>query len=216
MQKTLSLGIILFVVATLAIGSFFFANQTETSVEIGVAATSDTLAGAVIPASCGSPHTGDECTPPSFVCDPAEINEGSAVTCEWVCVDSASSSGINFSTGGTASGSEIIIPSETTTYGVRCENGGETYDEVIVYNPNVSITATPTRVRSGEDSEVAWSATGVDSCSVSGPGLSSSETSGSQAVTVTEESTYTLICSTDAGQVTASATVRLVPSFQEF
>lgn len=91
--------------------------------------------------------------------------------------------------------------------------------------PDLTITATPSRVRSGEVSTVSWSATGVPgasaSCTVSGPGVSWSSAvtgspqcsaSGSAAPTISTQSTYTLAC----GAYSESVTVNVIPNFQEF
>ncbi|PIT91314.1 hypothetical protein COU17_00785 [Candidatus Kaiserbacteria bacterium CG10_big_fil_rev_8_21_14_0_10_49_17] len=189
----------------------------QTSVEVGVAATSPHGDGYVIPASCGSPHTGDLCTPPTFNCSPDAINEGAAITCSWQCDSSTSSAGVNFSTGGATSGSVNLTPNTSTTYTVQCSNGGQASESVTVLNPDLSITATPVQVRFGDTSTIVWEATEVNSCSVTGPNFSASGTSGSQGTgSVTQESTYTLSCSTDGGTVSESVTIRLIPAFEEF
>jgi len=90
---------------------------------------------------------------------------------------------------------------------------------------NLTITATPNRVRAGQAVSVAWSATGVNgqnaSCTVTGPGVSWSSpvsaapvcsVSGSANPTITTQSTYTLTC----GSQTKSVTVNVIPNFQEF
>lgn len=90
---------------------------------------------------------------------------------------------------------------------------------------NLSISASPARVRSGQTSTITWSATGVNgegaSCTVTGPGISwtapvsagpqcSAGSSGS--ATISTQSTYTITC----GGESKSATVNVIPNFQEF
>lgn len=90
---------------------------------------------------------------------------------------------------------------------------------------DLTITATPDRVRVGQPTTLTWSATGVNgenaSCTVSGPGVSWSSTvtgvpqcsaSGSANTTIQTQSTYTLTC---AG-VSESVTVNVIPNFTEF
>lgn len=81
---------------------------------------------------------------------------------------------------------------------------------------SVQVTATPDRVDGtapGGASTITWSASAGCSCTISGPGLSSSATTGSQLVTgITAQSTYTLSCS---GNVD-TATVNIIPRFEEF
>lgn len=92
--------------------------------------------------------------------------------------------------------------------------------------PDLTITATPTRVRSGQTSLIQWSATGVigsgATCTVSGPNLTTwtssvspapqCSTGSSQTVSITTQSTYTLTC----GAYSESVTVNVIPNFQEF
>lgn len=92
--------------------------------------------------------------------------------------------------------------------------------------PDLTITATPTRVRAGQTTSLVWSASGVTgsgaTCSVSGPNMTTWTSSvtaapqcsagSSQTVTVTTQSTYTLTC----GAHSESVTVNVTPNFQEF
>jgi hypothetical protein len=146
------------------------------------------------------------------------INEGSAVTMSFACVDSTSSSGLNFSTGGDASGSVSINPLDTTTYTVVCSNGGRSSVDVTVLHPVLEITADPTQVRSGRESLITWSATVVDSCNVTGTnGFSATGLSGSQPSNpITLQSIFTLTCENVAGTLSKSVTVYLIPEFREF
>ena len=88
---------------------------------------------------------------------------------------------------------------------------------ITVLTPSLSITANPTRVRSGNSSNITWNATNVNSCAVTGPNFSASGTSGGPQSTgaLTFQSTYTLLCQTDTGPVSASVTVTLIPSIIE-
>lgn len=90
---------------------------------------------------------------------------------------------------------------------------------------NLSITATPSRVRAGQSSAIAWSATGVNgegaTCTVTGPGISWSSAvslapvcsaAGAQTTTITTQSTYTLTC----GGESRSVIVNVIPGIREF
>lgn len=176
--------------------------------------------GAVIPASCPSyAHTTGQCTPPSFTTGDSQINSGETTNLTWSCPSAynTSSSGSNFSTGGALSGSSNVSPSSDTTYTLVCNDSGTSASlSVTVYNPTLSISANPTRVRAGNSSTISLSASSVDSCSVSGPSFSGTGTSGSQSSgAISNESTYTLTCTTDGGSVSASVTVTIAPSFEE-
>ena len=105
-------------------------------------------------------------------------------------------------------------PSQTRTCTNGTLSGSYQYQNCTVLNPTATISANPTRVQSGKTTTVTWSSTDTTSCSVTGPGLSASGTSGSQAVAVTTQSTYTVSC--NGGAATATALVNVVPTFQEF
>lgn len=74
-------------------------------------------------------------------------------------------------------------------------------------------------VRKGEDIVVIWTATGVNSCTVSGPGISESSSSSSWSdqseATIESRSIFTIVCQSDSGEITDSVTVQVVPGFIE-
>lgn len=202
-------------------------SATFHSVEYGVTSVSPNGAagGYIIPASCGSPHAGDLCTAPSFSATSAggqgssiSVVLGNTATLSWSAGDGASScDGTNFSTGGAPSGSALVAPTANMVYAVSCSNGGSSSVLVTVINPVLSIAASHTRVHSGDTTTIIWSAMGVNSCAVSGPGAFWTGTSGSMTTPpITAESVYTLTCQTDGGPVSATTTVALTASFEEF
>lgn len=92
-------------------------------------------------------------------------------------------------------------------------------------SPDLTITATPARLREGQSTVLTWSATGVNgqsaTCTVSGPGVSWSSAvsaapvcsaSGTANPTIQTQSTYTLTCN----GVSESVTVNVIPNFTEF
>ena len=242
-----TLVVLLLISSVLIYDNFSRVVVSEKSIEIRVTDTSPKGkgGGVIVPASCGSKyaHFNNECAPkppPSFgVSDGGggtsgatgggtgadgtgassiTINEGGAVTMSFACVNSTSSSGLNFSTGGGASGSVSINPLDTATYTVVCSNGGRSSVEVTVLHPVLEITADPIQVRSGRESLITWSATVVDSCNVTGTnGFSATGLSGSQPSNpITLQSIFTLTCENVAGTLSKSVTVYLIPEFREF
>ena len=157
---------------------------------------------------------------PSLSSSNASIIGGNSATLTFSCVDSTSSSGVNFSTGGAPSGTVVVSPLVTTQFIVICSNGGQNFVNVNVFWPVLDISANPTRVKSGNVSLITWSTLGDDdilSCTVSGPNFFASGKSGSKTTApITEESTYTLTCPTTENTMSESATVTLVPAFEEF
>lgn len=220
-----SLGLIALLIGTIASPL----SVAQTSVELGVTATSPlgVSAGEVVPASCPSyAHIVGECTPPFSVSDQTGsggtgtdivVLNGSTVKLTWACINSSSSSGGNFSTGGAVSGNVNVTPSTTTIYTLVCSNGGQSTTKVTVSSASLTVTANPALVRSGNTSVISWSASNVTSCTMNGPGISASGVTGSATTpAITAQSTYTLSCVvTGLGTVSRSVTVGLVPKFEE-
>lgn len=76
---------------------------------------------------------------------------------------------------------------------------------------SVSISAAPGAVAYGDHADVTWSAANADACTVSGPGISSTATNGTQSTgTLTASATYTLSCSGSGGQQASVSTTVVV------
>lgn len=193
------------------------------SVEYGIASLSPSgeAGGYIIPASCGSPHAGDECTPPTVTAggssSSSTIVAGSPATIEWTGPAGVSScDGTDFSTGGAVSGSATVNPSVTTTYTVNCSNGGSASVTVTVVNPTLMLTATPPRIQNGHTTMLDWSTTFTLSCTLFGGGASWTGTSGSvTSPIITQPTTFTLNCTTAGGPVSTHIIVNLLPAYNE-
>jgi hypothetical protein len=152
---------------------------------------------------------------------PTSIAQGAYSVLSWFSQNASSCTGDNFLTLNDTSGTKQVNPLFTTLYTLTCTNaaGQRAFSTatVNVSGPVLSITATPQSIRKGDSTTVRWSVTGlVDSCSVSGPGLSSDALSGSQQIAITAESTYTLLCHiANAPSKSVSTTVKVLPSFIE-
>lgn len=190
----------------------FYATCTN----IAGSATSPTILHNVIPRN------------PDFSASPLTINEGDPVTINWTCFFSSSSSGVNFSTGGATSGSVVLDPgpSVTTTYSVSCDNGGFGSNTVTVRVPTTGITAAPTLIQPEGTSTITWSASGVNSCTVTGTdGFSASSgnisgglswNSSTVAGPLTDQTIYTLSCVTNTGTHVDTVIININPIFEEF
>jgi hypothetical protein len=147
---------------------------------------------------------------------PTSVANGGSSTLTWSSTNTTSCTGTGFSTGGATSGSVSTgALSSTTNYQLTCtgSNGSaNAFATVNVATPTATITVSPLRVADGGTVTVTWSCTNAATNSVTGPGLSSTELSGSQDVTVTGRQTYTETC----GNATATATVNTVPKVIEF
>lgn len=154
--------------------------------------------------------------------DPLSVPYGLFSTLSWSSQNATSCNGapVDFAQGGT-SGSLKVFPLISTLYTLTCQDnaGNQAYDSqnVTVTAPSVSINATPDLVTPGSVSDISWGIQGtVNSCHVSGPGLSSNATSGSAPETITTQSVYTISCISGSYNPTQSVTVNVVPSFREF
>ena len=83
-----------------------------------------------------------------------------------------------------------------------------------------AIQALPTLVFSGETSIISWSATNVSACEVGGTNGDSWTGAGGSRTTsaIVETTAYVLVCSDLEGNLlpTASVTIQLKPTFEEF
>jgi hypothetical protein len=151
---------------------------------------------------------------------PEQIYNGDGSALSWTSTNATSCTSSDFSTGDATSGEVTVHPTSTKTYTLTCSNAGSnaySTATVTVTVASLNISASPTLVQPGGQTTVTWSVSGnVDSCSVSGPGLSASGLSGSRTVTVTGASTYTLSCIAGSLNPTATAHVGLAPQYQEF
>ena len=161
------------------------------------------------------------------------LNQSSVLT--WSSTNANACVGTGF-TAGARSGSRNTIVFNTPgnySYQVVCRDGGgvdspPAFATITVLPPyNLTISANPARVRSGSTSVIAASATGVESCAVSGPtGTIASSTSADannnysmgspRTVTITRQSTFTITCQAGGSSVARSVVVNLLPSFNEF
>ena len=156
-------------------------------------------------------------TPPGGTPGPtATVIVGETVTITWSCpAPNTSSSGVNFSTGGAVSGSTGVVVTTDTTY-----TTSEASVNAIAIDPNISLVADKSRVRINGTAVLTWSASGVTSCSLSGPGTTDSATAVSGSIAsrdkttaaITGQSTYTLTCQTELTPVSTSVTVLLIPN----
>lgn len=147
-------------------------------------------------------------------------------TLTWSSTNATSCTGGGFSTGGAISGS--VSTNVAGAYTLSCTGtGGSCSTSTNVGGgactaPTGTITANPTRVKSGDSSTITYSATGItNSCTVTGPGVNqtipanSCTVPGSSASTgpLTTQSVYILTCD---GVERGRAVVNVLPKIIEF
>ncbi|NND64538.1 MAG: hypothetical protein HKM24_01120, partial [Gammaproteobacteria bacterium] len=153
----------------------------------------------------------------SLAASPSTIDTGSSSTLSWSVSNATSCTAMSDWSGAksAAGGSEVVTPSSTATYTLSCTGAGGTANDstTIKVNsstpaPTVSLTAAPSSISAGGTSTLSWAITDADSCSASGAWSGNKTTSGgSEVVTPSSTSTYTLTCMNTNGSNSDNATV---------
>lgn len=82
-----------------------------------------------------------------------------------------------------------------------------------------SLSARPSLVKNGETAQLIWTIEDATSCSVTGNGDSwaglSSPGGGNTSSPILQQTTYTLHCESDGGTLDETATINIIPSWQE-
>jgi hypothetical protein len=158
----------------------------------------------------------------AFTASPDTINAGQSSTLQWI-ITGASSISLDQGIGTPASADgQVVSPTQTATYTLTATNsaGFATATATVTVNQTAipvitAFTASPTTINAGQSSTLQWNITGTNSVSIDqGIGtIPSSETqSGTQIVSPTTTTTYTLTATNNIGSVTASAAVSVTAS----
>ncbi len=188
---------------------------------------SDTLVVTKYPVPTATLQVRDVTKDTSWTGSDLTFQAGNTISLKWNSTNSTKCTGSNFSTGNATGGTvdPSIVPSlgETLQYVVSCTgSGGTAYDSLKVtatgVGPEINVCASgSTVIRSGDGVDVCWNSNDADSCTVTGPGLSTvnisaTDTTGSQTITLTNESTYTIDCGNGGKE---EVTVQVLPVIQE-
>jgi len=141
------------------------------------------------------------CSITSFTASPTSINTGGSSTLTWNTNNCTSVTISNLGYNVPVTGSQVIYPTQTTTYTLTAygSNGGQQTQSVTVtvnQQQNCSITSftangsTSTTIQQGSSATLAWNTTNCTSVAISGIG--SVNNSGSMVVTPSVTTTYTL------------------------
>ncbi|MBL8233078.1 MAG: OmpA family protein [Bryobacterales bacterium] len=151
-----------------------------------------------------------------FQASPMTIVNGQASTLSWQTegAESVEISGI----GAVAqSGTQSVSPNATTTYVLTARNrfGQATAQVSVQVNPApmarvVRFSAAPVEIVAGEQSTLVWQVDNADSVTITG--LGQVALTGSANVTPAATTTYTLTARNASGDVTAEATVTVLPA----
>jgi phospholipase C len=141
---------------------------------------------------------------------PTTISAGQSATLAWTSNNAASVS-IDQGIGPQApSGSVTVSPAATTTYTITATNGAAVATAQATVNAplSVALTASPANITPGQQATLSWNSRGAATLSIDNGIQTVQGPSGSQAVSPSQTTTYT-ITATDSGghSTTASTTV---------
>jgi PKD repeat protein len=150
----------------------------------------------------------------TFSANPTTIDSGASSTLSWSSTNTTSCTASNAWSGTkTISGTQLVSPTTTSTYSLTCDGpGGAASKSVTVTvnpppTPSLTFSANPTTIISGSSSLLTWSSTNTTSCVASNSWTGAHATSGSETVSPTITSTYTLTCTGPGGTDDKSVTV---------
>jgi hypothetical protein len=195
--------------------------------------TSTTTYTLVAQSSCGRDSksvtvnvSSDPCSRPvinSFSVSPSSISSGGSATIQWSISGATSASITGLGSVSASRGSRQVSPASTTSYTLTATNSCGSVSRSIQLtvgssncDPPVinSFTASPASVSKGGETTLSWDISGDSETSVriiagvfGGPQISGLK--GSTTVTLSEETTYTLIASNSCGQDSKDLTVTI-------
>jgi hypothetical protein len=183
---------------------------------------------------CSEPSGGSPAPTATLTANPNPASGNTALT--WTSTDTTSCTGVgtSFSTGGARNGTDPTV-TPGFTYQVQCTGpGGNTTAQVAVGliggacsddSNSLTITASPSRIQSGDNVTLSWSAgsitapscrvtnlttnTQIDSANAASCAVGNETTS---VTNVQAQTTYRLTC----GTLTKDVTVNVVPRYEEF
>lgn len=152
-----------------------------------------------------------------FSVSPASIQTGQSTTLTWSTTNTTSVS-IDQGIGTVAaSGALSVSPTQTTTYTLTATAGAQTVTSTVTVTvtsppppPTVQFSASPSSIQGGESATLAWSTTNATSVSID-QGIGTVAASGTQSVSPTQSTTYTLTAIGNGQTVTGTATVTVTP-----
>lgn len=177
----------------------------------------------VITASCGGGGGGSQgagARPPptvSITTNPTQVDLGATTVVTWSSQNASSCTASGDWSGTKAiSGSETLGPiNAPATYRISCLGASGSVQaqasvSVIYPEPVLSLSVSPDAVRLGGTATLDWSATNASTCTASGGWSGTKPVNGMETVTgIASETTFTLTCSGQGGQKSASTLVKV-------
>src|SRR5262249_33916467 len=136
------------------------------------------------------------------------VNSGSSITLSWSSTNASACSATGAWSGSlTTSGTKTVGPlTQPSTFGIPCtaadgaQAASATPAVSVVTPPTISFAAGSSSVAYGDGTVLTWSATGATTCTQSNGWSGSVDPAGSvSSGPLTQNTTFTLTCKTDAG-----------------
>ncbi len=148
----------------------------------------------------------------SFSADTASWDREGTVTLSWRAEGASSCTASDgWSAPKLVSGTETVTPSKDTTYTLGCSNAAGVVRKFVTVQvkdrPRLTLQATPSSIAKGESVALSWSSTAATSCVAEGGWGGVKALEGTEKATPERSSTYTLVCSNDAGSIAGSVSV---------
>jgi len=156
----------------------------------------------------------------SLSASPGSVDVGQSSTLTWSSSNAQSCTASGAWSGGeplSGSLSVTVGQSGSNTFTLNCSNAygsaSQTTTVIAYAPPSVTLSAASTLVAVGQADTLSWSASNATSCTATGGWAGSVGTSGTQAVTVTNNgsNTYTLTCTGQGGSAAQSVVVTGAP-----
>jgi hypothetical protein len=164
--------------------------------------------------NCSSQNAGAPIA--NLSCQPDVADVGMKLAISYSC-SSGTATGNGFNASGQSGTSTTLVKkpptgTNTATYSLACANSGQTAGaqcSVQIESPSIVLAANPKTVTAGDTSQIGWITTAMKSCTIATPqdqtfnDQNSSNTSVNGTATtdaITGKETFTLTCTTDAGQ----------------
>jgi len=146
---------------------------------------------------------------------PSTIVLGTSSTLSWSSTDATSCTASGAWIGSRATiGTEVVNPTTTSTYTITCTGDGGSANNSVVVSvnadtpvPTATISASPSTIVQGTSSTLSWGSTDATSCTASGAWSGSRASSGTEVVSPSVTSTYTITCNGAGGSANNSVVV---------
>ncbi len=172
----------------------------------------------------------------SLWAEPNPINSGQSTRLKWSSTDAASCTSLttpdftlpNHPANNSSGVLVGPLAQNPTSYAITCTGLGGSVNaniNVRVLQPNVTITASPSRITSGGSVTISWNTTDVNYCTITKNGIAwksnltgANLNSSSPDTNITTQTIYTIICENAVSTIAATATqiVNITPVYQEF